>query len=40
MLHSQLNIEDDPELTEYVEILVYRLAEASQLGSAILLLSD
>ncbi|CAM3867496.1 M48 family metalloprotease [Parendozoicomonas haliclonae] len=31
MLHSQLRVESDPELVQYVEDLVYRLAEASQL---------
>ncbi|MTI13747.1 M48 family metalloprotease [Sansalvadorimonas verongulae] len=31
MLNSQLSTESDPELVEYVEKLVYRLAESSQL---------
>lgn len=31
MLYSQLKIEEDPLLNQYVENLVYRLAEASQL---------
>ncbi len=31
MLHSQLPTETDPELVQYIENLVYRLAEASQL---------
>ncbi len=31
MLHGQVKTEDDPELVQYTENLVYRLAEASQL---------